>query len=88
MKYYVWLEYYAGAPVSKNIKSEELKYADKHEHGVQPSQTQVNGLQTPLTNNVTAAYATYNRLHPQNPQVGPTTGVITAGRIVKTRSEK
>lgn len=87
MKYYVWLEYYAAAPVSKNVKSDELKYADGHQHGVQPSQIQVNGLQPSLTDNVTAAYSTYNGSHPQAPAAAPTNGVITAARIVKTRSE-
>ena len=50
--YFVWLEYYAAAPVSKNVKSDELKYADGHQHGVQPTRGQVDGLQPSLTSNV------------------------------------
>jgi len=88
MKYYVWLEYYCAAPVSKNVKSDELKYADGHQHGVQPSQGQVDGLQPSLTVNVNAAYANYNANNPGNQQALPALAVITAGRVVKTRSEK
>lgn len=88
MKYFVWLEYYCAAPVSKNVKSDELKYADKHEHGVQPTQQQVNGLQPSLTVNVNAAYATYNGKNPNAPQAVPGLQAITNGRVIKTRSEK
>lgn len=87
MKYYVWLEYYDAA-IAKNVKSDELKFYDGHQHGVQPSQNQVNGLQPSLTANVQAAYATYNRLHPDTPLVAPAAVVIQQGRTVETRSEK
>jgi len=84
--YFVWLEYYAAAPVSKNVKSDELKYADGHQHGVQPTQGQVDGLQPSLTSNVSAAYATYNRTHPAAVAVVPSNAAITQARLVKTRS--
>lgn len=84
--YYVWLEYYAAAPVSKNIKSDELKYASGHQHGVQPSQIQVNGLQPSLTANVSAAYAAYNKAHPGAVVAVPSNAAITTARTIKTRS--
>ncbi len=83
---YVWLEYYAVAPVSKNVKSDELKYSDKHQHGVQPTQTQVNSLQPSLTSNVQAVYATYNSTHPTAVVAVPSNADIQQGRAVKTRS--
>ena len=88
MKYYVWIEYYCASPVSKNVKSDELKYYDGHQHGVMPSQEQVNTLQPSLTANVEAAYEKYNESHPNAQQVAPTNAVIKNGRTVKTRSEK
>ena len=48
MKYYVWLEYYAGAPVSKNVKSSETKFYTGHQHGVRPSQNDIDGLESDL----------------------------------------
>ncbi|MGK5029026.1 hypothetical protein [Janthinobacterium sp. MDT1-19] len=84
--YFVWLEYYAAAPVSKNVKSDEMKYADGHQHGIQPTQGQVDGLQPSLTNNVLAVYATYNRTHPAAGAVVPTNAAITQARLIKTRS--
>jgi hypothetical protein len=87
MKYYVWLEYYAAAPVSKNIKSDELKYYDGHHHGVQPSQVQVDSLQLSLIANVTTAYTKYNAQHPTAPVAVPSNATIAAGRTVNTRSE-
>jgi hypothetical protein len=86
MKYYVWLEYYAATPVSKNVKSDELMYYDGHQHGVQPSQTQVNTLSQSLINEVLAVYATYNSAHVNNQVPPPAANVITADRTVKTRS--
>lgn len=87
MKYFVWLEYYA-APIAKNIKSNEFKYADGHEHGVQPSQTQCDNLQPSLTSNVQDAYDKYNLAHPQATLAAPNNATIQQGRSVKTRSEK
>lgn len=55
MKYVVWLSYYVAAPVSKSVKSDELTYYNGHSHGVQPSQVQVNSLQTSLQTNVEKA---------------------------------
>ncbi|QBR70888.1 hypothetical protein CU048_05890 [Beijerinckiaceae bacterium] len=86
MKYYVWLEYYAASPVSKNVKSDELMYYDGHQHGVQPSQTQVNTLSQSLIGEVDSAYDTYNKAHVNNPASAPAPNVITADRTVKTRS--
>jgi hypothetical protein len=88
MKYYVWLEYYAAAPVSKNVKSDELKYADGHQHGVQPTQAQVDTLQESLNYNVAAVYATYNNNHLGAQVPYPGNAAVQAGRVVKTRSEK
>ncbi|OYO29017.1 hypothetical protein [Janthinobacterium sp. PC23-8] len=84
--YYVWLEYFAAAPVSKNVKSDELRYASGHKHGVQPSQIQVDGLQPSLTTYVSAAYASYNKAHPAAVVAVPTNTAITAARTIKTRS--
>jgi hypothetical protein len=86
MKYYVWIEYYAAAPVSKSVKSNEFKYADKHQHGVQPTQSQVDDLQGSLQTNVAAAYATYNGLHPTAVVAYPGNAAVQAARSVKTRS--
>ena len=86
--YYVWLEYYAGAPVSKSVKSDELKFADKHQHGVQPTQDQVDSLQPSLTANVAAVYAAYNRTHLAAAVGVPTNADITQARSVKTRSAR
>lgn len=86
--YYVWLEYYAAAPVSKNVKSDELKYADGHQHGVQPTQGQVNGLQPSLTTNVSVVYATYNLAHPGAVVAVPSNAAIAAARVPKTRSAR
>lgn len=88
MKYYVWLQYYCAAPVSKSVKSDELKYADGHQHGVQPTQNQVDSLQPSLTVAVNAAYGNYNANHPNAPQPVPALQTIINGREVKTRSEK
>ncbi|NVE01787.1 hypothetical protein [Massilia sp. BJB1822] len=84
--YYVWLEYYADAPVSRNVKSNELKYFTGHKHGAQPTQEQVDKLQSSLTDNVTEAYEDYNDKHPANPATAPTDDAITQARVVKTRS--
>lgn len=86
--YYVWLEYYAANPVDKNVKSDELKYADKHQHGVQPTQTQLDSLQPSLAAEVAAVYATYNRNHPQAQQMAPNNAAIAAARTYKTRSAR
>ena len=88
MKYYVWIEYYCASPVSKNVKSDELKYHTGHEHGVQPLQTQVDSLQSSLTAAVQAAYAKYNKTPGNTAQTAPTNAAITLARAVKTRSEK
>ncbi|MGP0009433.1 MAG: hypothetical protein ACLPIG_12125 [Methylocella sp.] len=87
MKYYVWLQYYADAPVSKSVKSNELMYYNGHSHGVQPSQEQVNTLSQSLIDNVDAAYTKYNQQNPNNQVTAPLPAVITANREVKTRSE-
>lgn len=84
--YYVWIEYYAAAPVSRNVKSNELKYFTGHQHGVQPTQVQVDGLQSSLADNVTKAYEDYNDNHPANLATAPTNDAITQARVVKTRS--
>ncbi|WP_256081533.1 hypothetical protein [Massilia sp. YIM B04103] len=84
--YYVWIEYYAAAPVSRNVKSNELKYFTGHQHGVQPTQEQVDDLQSSLTNNVTTAYEDYNAKNPANLAAAPTNDAITQARVVKTRS--
>lgn len=86
--YYVWLEYYAAAPVSKNVKSDELKFADKHQHGVQPTQGQVDSLQPSLTANVQGVYATYNVAHPGAVVAVPNNAAITLARQIKTRSAR
>ena len=84
--YFVWLEYCAAAPVSKNVKSDELRYADGHQHGVRPTQDQLDGLLPSLMGNVSAAYATYNRTHPAAVVVVPSNAAITRDRLFKTRS--
>jgi hypothetical protein len=86
--YYVWLEYYCPPPVAKNVKSSELKFADKHQHGAKPTQAQLNSLQPSLTMNVTDAYNKYNNAHLAAPQAVPAAVVITQGHSFKTRSEK
>lgn len=84
--FYVWLEYYAATPVSKNVKSDELKYADKHQHGVQPTQTQINSLQPSLAANVAAVYAAYNNKNPGAAIAVPSNATIAQGCQTKTRS--
>jgi hypothetical protein len=84
--YYVWLEYYAAAPVSKSVKSDELKYADGHKHGVQPTQSQVDSLQPSLTANVTATYDAYNVKNPTATVAVPAGAAIQGARDVRTRS--
>jgi len=86
MAYYVWLEYYCAAPVSKNVKSDELKYADKHVHGLQPTTTQQDSLLPSLYANVGTAYATYNQGHPDGVLAVPSNAAIQLARQVKTRS--
>jgi hypothetical protein len=88
MKYFVWLEYYAAAPVSRNVKSDELKYADGHVHGVQPTQEQTDSRQASLNANVAAVYATYNRAHAADIVAAPADDAIEAARTVRTRSER
>jgi hypothetical protein len=88
MSYYVWLQYYCPAPVSKSIKSDELKYADKHQHAVQPTEQQKTSLLPSLYANVQAAYANYNVAHAGAPVLYPGDPTVLAGREVKTRSEK
>jgi hypothetical protein len=84
--YYVWLEYYAAAPVNRNVKSDELRYADGHQHGVQPTPGQVDGQQPSLTVNVAGVYATYNLAHPGAVVAVPHEAAIKLARVVKTRS--
>ena len=80
MKYYVWLEYYLSA-AGKNVKSVELKYADGHQHGVQPTQSQVNSLQPDLQAGVSSAALKAKVTYPGDE-------AVQDGRQVKTRSEK
>ena len=65
----------------------QLMYYDGHNHGVMPSQTQVNTLSQSLIDNVDAAYTKYNQQNPNNQVTAPLPAVITANREVKTRSE-
>lgn len=37
MKYYCWMQYYDNE-THKQTSSDEIKYADGHQHGVQPTQ--------------------------------------------------
>ena len=48
---YCWLSYY-DSDTLKTSKSDELKYADKHQHGVQPTEAQWDSLLPSLTQNV------------------------------------
>ena len=80
MKYYVWLEYYL-APASKNVKSTELKFYDGHQHGVAPSQDQVDSLQSDLQITVQQAATAKTVAYPGD-------AAVLAGRTVKTRSER
>ena len=52
--YYCWYEYYWGAPVSKNIKSDERRYATGHVHGVQPKESDWAAIRPSLYTNVKA----------------------------------
>jgi hypothetical protein len=88
MKYYVWLEYYAAAPVSKNVKSDELMFSDKHKHGVQPTPEQKNSLLPSLYTNVEEVYDKYNFAHAAAPVEYPGNDSVKTGRSIKTRSEK
>jgi hypothetical protein len=80
MKYYVWLEYYL-SPAGKNVKSTELQFYNGHQHGVAPSQGQVNSLQPDLQAAVASAATKANVVYPGNQ-------AVQSGRSVKTRSEK
>lgn len=80
MRYYVWLEYYLAA-AGKNVKSTELRYADGHQHGVQPSQSQVNSLQPDLQAAVFQVAQSKGVTYPGDP-------AVQAGRVVRTRSER
>lgn len=84
--YYVWLEYYAAAPISRNVKSSELRYATGHQHGVQPTPAQRNGLRPSLRANVAGAYATYNAMHPAAQVAAPAAAVIDGASVQRTRS--
>lgn len=79
MKYYVWLEYYLST-AGKNCKSSELKYYTGHQHGVMPSQAQVNSLQPSLQHAVQAAATDKGVAYPGN-------AAVQQGRDVETRSE-
>ena len=72
--------------MNKNVKSDELKHADKHQHGVQPSQTQKDSLLPSLYSNVAAAYDVYNNQHATAQITAPSDDTIKANKIVKTRS--
>ena len=55
MALYVWAQYYYGAPVNKTIKSKEIKYAEKHVHGLQPPANDVAEVSDDLRDEVEAA---------------------------------
>ncbi len=86
MAYFVWLQYFAVAPVSKAVKSMEYKYSDKHVHGLQPTQTQINDLLPSLYANVSSAYETYNENHPTAIVPYPGNIAVAQAYEVKTRS--
>ena len=75
--YYCWYQYYF-AGVHKSIKSDELRYAQGHVHGVQPTAQQWEGLQASLYTNVEAA-ATAAHPYPGN-------ATVLAAAEKKTRS--
>jgi hypothetical protein len=82
MKYYAWIQYYAGPPVNKNVKSAELRYYTGHKHGVMPTQDEINSLQEDLEVCVQKAYARIpGAVYPGDP-------TVLANREVKTRSAK
>ena len=80
MKYFVWLEYYLSA-AGKNVKSTELQFYNGHQHGVAPSQGQVNSLQPDLQAAVSSTAAKAGVAYPGDQ-------AVQAGRTVETRSQK
>lgn len=80
MKYYVWLQYYLNPP-GRNVQGVEFRYFTGHQHGVQPSQRQVDDLQGDLEARVQAAAIQSGVPYPGN-------DAVQNGRDVRTRSEK
>ena len=78
---YVWIQYYAGPPVSKNVKSTELNYYTGSNNRARPTQRQVDDLQGDLEARVMAAYAKAGVAYPGD-------AAVLAGREVKTRSAR
>ena len=86
MAYYFRLEYYAAAPVSKNVATDWIKYADKHVHGLQPTQTEISNDLPNLYSNVADAYQNYNTSHPAAVVPYPGNIAVQQGMQVKTKS--
>ena len=81
--YYCWYQYYFAAPVSKTIKSDELRYATGHHHGVQPTAADWTSREPSLYANVRAAGAAK-----RPPVAYPGDATVLAGAEQKTRSAR
>jgi hypothetical protein len=81
MDYYCWYEYYFAAPVSKNVKGDELRFAQGHQHGVQPSAAQWQTREASLYANVQTAGDEKDAAYPGD-------AAVLAAAVKKTRTAR